>query len=183
MDTQGTGYNHNRETHHSSLNPKVKHLAQESPQPQIAGRPEAKSGLESLELALFLFSFLRICYWPLSLLDSVRKDGSEPEKQRRAFLGREPNTQAGGGANAGWLCPARQPKTTLKSPGPSCFSHLWLPTQAPWPGLGSCGEPAKAKHKPRSQQEGLATTEEFLTKPSPAVCVSKVMPAPWNGRR
>lgn len=117
MDTQGTGYIHNRQTHHSSLNPKVKPLAWEIPQLQIAGHPEAKSGLESLELALFLFSFLKICYRPLSLLDSIRKDGSEPEKQLRAFLGREPNTQAGGGANAGWLClavPSQATKKTLK---------------------------------------------------------------------
>lgn len=106
MDTKTIGYIHNRKIHHSFLNPKVKPLAQKIPQPQIAQRPEAKSGLESLRLALFLFSFLRICYWPLSLLDSVQKDGSEPEKQLRALLGKEPNMHAGGETNDQWMLPS-----------------------------------------------------------------------------
>lgn len=101
MDTKTIAYIHNRKIHYRFLNPKVKTLAQEIPQSQIA-----KSGLESLRLALFLFSFLRICYWPLSLLDSSRKDGSEPAKQLRAFLGKEPNAHAGGETNAGWMLPS-----------------------------------------------------------------------------
>lgn len=126
-------------------------MAWEIPQLQIAGCPAAKSGLESLELALFLFSFLRICYWPLSLLDSFRKKMALSLKNNfpRAFLGREPNTQAGGGANAGWLCltvpsqatkkPLKITKSFLLQPPPgSLYEH---------PGLGRGCDPVVSLQK------------------------------------
>lgn len=184
------------------LNPKVKPLAQEIPQLQIARCPEAKSGLESLRLALFLFSFLRICYWPLSLLDSVRRDGSEPEKQLRAFLGNEPNAHAERETNDQWILPGgavpshatRQVnlKMTLKLPGPLLLQPPLLLRVST---LAKAGRRATTRfcnfvaswvvsvpkrstgeeRQPVSQQEGLAIRKEVLTKHSQAVCASKVV--------
>lgn len=72
MDTQTIGFIHNKD---APLVPKAegKTFGSGNPQLHIARHPGAKSGLESLRLALFLFSFLRICYWPLSLLDSLHQ--------------------------------------------------------------------------------------------------------------
>lgn len=184
MDTKTIGYINNRKIHYH-LNPKVKTLAQEIPQPQIA-----KSGLESLRLALFLFSFLRICYWPLSLLDSSRKDGSEPAKQLRAFLGKEPNAHAGGETNAGWTLPGSavpspatgraNPRKPQKSPGPLLLQPplvLGVSTLAKAggkvtkfrnfvaSGVASVQKQSTGEtRQPLSQQEGLAIGKEVLTK-------------------
>lgn len=131
----------------------------------------------------------------MSLLDSVSGDGSQPEKQLKAFLGKEPSVHTAGEADAQGVLPGgavpSQTKRDLKTgstPPASATPCAWRehPGQgwqegdlrfcdfvASWVVSGqkqSTGE----KRQLIPQQAVLANQREIPTERSPAMCALKV---------
>lgn len=125
----------------------------------------------------------------MSLLDSVSGDGSQPEKQLKAFLGKEPSVHTAGEADAQGVLPGgavpSQTKRDLKTGSTPCawWEHPGQGWQegdlrfcdfvASWVVSGqkqSTGE----KRQLTPQQAVLANQREILTERSPAMCAPKV---------